>query len=301
MNSKKRLVVYTLTASILFSGCSLKREKSYDNALVEPVILTQQLETHMDDSVILESHLKGPSTEQQKEEIIKYVALLEGDNQIIIYDSKSSLTESMEKDKNKKLHEQREQDQIYSETIFEETLKQNPMIQIYYCGTKETEEQEKTIALLYPNVTYVAEDEKVEDKIERFYKANKVCGYCILKFREGQRKIENFDLEETVDFIKQKFHDINKQDVLDGITEFLEYIENTELFKQCEQVSNNVSEKLKPYVEKAIPKIESSWEKAKPYIDRGIEQMENFYEEVKPDLQNTYEKAKQKVKSIFGN
>ncbi len=301
MENKKRLIIYTLTASIVLSGCSLKKENKYANVVIEPVILSEQLETNISDNLILESHIKAPSNEETKEEIMQYIKTLTGDNQIIIYDSTSALTEAMNRDNYKNIREQRSQDQMYSGDIFEETLMQNPMIQIYYCGRKETEEQEKTIALLYPNVTYVKEEEKLEDKMNQYYKANKVCGYCIQKFRDGQSKVENFDLEATVESIKQKFHDMDKEAIMDGVTEFLEYVENTKLFQRCEQVSDKVSEKLKPYVEKAIPKVEKAWDSVKPYVENGVEKATDFYEKIKPDLQNTYEKAKQKVKSIFGN
>lgn len=301
MTNKKRLIVYALTTSIVLSGCSLEKENNYDDVLVEPVILSEQLEINVNDNLILESNIKAPSNEETKEEIIQYIKTLTGDNQIIIYDSTSALTEAMNRDNAKNIQEQRTQDQIYSETIFEETLKQNPMIQIYYCGRKKSEEQEKAIALLYPNVIYVKEEEKIEDKMKQNYKAHKVCGYCIQKFRDGQSSVENFNLEETVETVKQKFQDIDKQAIMDGITEFLEYVENTKLFQKCEQVTDKVSEKLKPYVEKAIPKVEQAWNSSKPYIEKGVEKATDFYEKIKPDLQNTYEKAKQKVKSIFGN
>lgn len=301
MTNKKRLIVYALTTSIVLSGCSLEKENKYDDILVEPVILSEQLEINVNDNLILESNIKAPSNEETKEEIIQYIKTLTGDNQIIIYDSTSSLTEAMSKDNSKNIHEQRMQDQVYSEIIFEETLKQNPMIQIYYCGRKEAEEQEKSIALLYPNVIYVKEEERIEDKVNQVYKKNQICGYCIQKFRDGQSSVENFDLETTIESAKQKYQDIDKQAIMDGITEFLEYVENTKLFQKCEQVTDKVSEKLKPYVEKSIPKIEKAWDNAKHYVEKGIQKATDFYDEVKPDLQDTYEKAKQKVKSIFGN
>lgn len=50
------------------------------------------------------------------------------------------------------------QDQTYSKEIFEASLKERPMVQIYYCGSDRQEEKE--IALYYPNVTYVEEGKR---------------------------------------------------------------------------------------------------------------------------------------------
>lgn len=295
---KNRLAVFALTASLLLSGCSLKQESQYENALVEPVVLSEQVTDTVGEETILKSELRAPSTDEEYQELTHYLKSLEGENQVIIYNGTSALTEAKEEAKESCL-EQRKQDQSYSEALFVEALKQNPMLQIYYCGSEEGFEQERAIAILYPNVTYVAADEHLEEQMNYFYRKNQVCGYCIQQFRDGKKAVQNFDLEETVDGIQSKFQDTSKEDVIDGLNGFCDYVQNTTIFQKGEEVSDKVADTLKPYVEKAIPKVENAWEQAKPYIDTGIDKAKDIYEDVKPEVEDTIDKAKEKIKSIF--
>lgn len=297
---KKRLVVFALTASILLSGCTLSKESNYEKASTEPVIVSQQITDTVEEFQILKSELIAPSTEEAKEEILEYVSALEGENQVVVYQAESALTRAMELEHDS-VETQRAQDQSYSEEIFLTALQENPMIQIYYCGSEGGKREEEAIARSYPNVTYVEANENVDSQIQKLYQRNQVCGYCIVKFRDGKSRVENFDLGETVDTIQKRFHEIDKQSIIDGLSRFCEYAENTTLFQKGEEVSDKVSEALEPYVEAAIPKVESAWNTTKPYLEQGVQKVEDVYEDIKPELQDTYESAKEKIKSLFGN
>ena len=39
----------------------------------------------------------------------------------------------------------------------------------------------------------------------------------------------------------------------------------------------------------------------KPYIEKGADKVGEIYKDIKPELEEAYEKSKEKVKSIFGN
>jgi len=298
MNRKKRLIVFSLTISILLTGCSLQHSSKYEQAINKPVILIEQKEEKIGEEVIIKSEINAPSNEDKKQEILDYIATLKGVNQVIIYDASSSLTE-IYKDEEKDA--QILQDQNYSEDIFLYALKQNPMIQIYYYGSKIGKDKESSIALQYPNVTYVEPDQNVNEVIEKYYKINYVTGYCIMKFREGKASIEEFNLEEFIIDLKEKFGDIDKQEIIDGVLLFGDYVQNTELFKKGEEFSDAVAEQLKPYVESAIPKVENAWKKVKPYIEQGMDKVEELYDEHKPEIEEELNKVKEKIKNLFGN
>lgn len=297
MKHQTKIVVFPLALSVLMGGYMLNKEAQFRKALTRPVIITSEEEVTIGKYQILKSQIVAPCTEEAKEEIINYINSLEGDNQIIVYDAESYLIGTMRREK--KLESQRRQDQSYSEEIFVEALKQKPMVQIYYCGSKKGQREEDAIALLYPNVTYVKHNESLENKIECHYRTNQVHSYCIKQFRKGKNAIDNFDLEKTVLFIQKRYQDIDKQEIIDGLNEFCDYVEDTTIFQKCEDASNKASEALEPYVKKAIPKIENAWDQTQPYIDHGIQKANDLYEEAKPKLEDAYQDVKKYVKSIF--
>lgn len=297
MKNKTKVVVFPLALSVLMGGYMLHKETQFRKALEKPVIITREEEIVIGNYQILKSQIVTPSTEESKEEIINYIASLKGDNQVVVYNAESYLIETMKQDK--KLKEQIIQDQSYSEEIFVEALKQNPMVQIYYCGSKKGQVEEDALALLYPNVTYVKYKESIDNKIKHHYRTNQVHSYCIQQFRKGKNTIESFDLEKTISAIQKQYHDIDKQEVINGLNEFCDYVENTTIFQKCEEASNKASETLEPYVKQAIPKIENAWDHAKPYMDHGIQKATGLYEEAKPKLEDAYQDAKKYVKSIF--
>lgn len=288
----KRLVVFALAGTLLLSGCSLSK-KEIPEQVIEPIITVSEEATVIGGFSISKSTVTAPSTEEEKEELVAFVSGLEGDNQVVIYNGESSATKVSED-----VSTSRAQDQAYSKEIFESALKDNPMIQIYYCGSDL--EEEKDIALYYPNVTYVGSDKDVDHVIATYYRANYVSSTCINGLRSGVDTVENFDLEGTIDSVSKYLPDVDKQDVLDGLETFGDYVANTQLFQKCETFSTKVEDALRPYVAAAIPKVESAWENAKPYIEEGKEAVGEIYEELKPGLSEAYEDAKGYVKSILG-
>lgn len=294
---KKSLALY-MAATLVLSGCSLSREAKYDEARIEPVVTSEQTEITVKDDIALKSYLKAPSTKETYQEIVEYIHSLEGDNQVVVYDGTSALTETMIGENDKKgYRSQVDYDQQYSELMFQEALKQNPMIQIYYCGNEKTKfasREEEILSSIYPNVTYVSTKENVDEQIEKHYKDHQVTGYCIKKFREVEEGVENFDINKTVEEAQGKFH-VDKDGIMNGLTRFGEYVTNTSLFQKAEEVTDKVSEALEPYVERAIPKVQEAWESAKPYVDKA----KDLYETAKPKVQEGYEKVKEKVKGFF--
>ncbi len=297
MKKKNRLAVFALTATILLSGCSLSKEQVPEQ-VIEPVIITSEETTKIGGFDISKSVVMAPSTEEEKQELIRFISSLEGENQVVLYQSESSTTKALidESEKSKSIT----QDQTNSREIFEASLKENPMVQIYYCGNSISEKEEKSIALYYPNVTYVEEDEEVNEVISTYYRANYVTGTCINGLRSGVDKVESFDFEGTIDSVKGHLPDIDKQEVIDGLEAFSEYVENTTLFQKCESLSDKVEDALRPYVESAIPALENAWDSAKPYLEDGKDKVTGIYEDVKPELDEAYQNAKEYVKSILG-
>lgn len=293
MKKKNRIILFALTTSILLSGCSLSR-KQVPEQVIEPVIGVREEVVTVGGNSILKSIIHAPSTLEEKAEIITYINALEGDNQVVVYEGESIAT------KQNNSSENIVQDQTYSTEIFEASLKETPMVQIYYCGSKKAEEAEKEIALYYPNVTYVEENEKVEDVISTYYRVNYVTNSCIKGLRSGVTAVEEFDFEGTLEEAKGHFPDIDQAEVIDGLTNFLEYVENTTLFQKAETFSDKIEDALRPHVEAAIPALESAWDDAKPYLEQGKDKVVGFYEEIKPELEESYETTKEYVKSILG-
>lgn len=285
---KQKIVVFALTASLLLSGCTLTKENKYDEP--EPVITTKQELANINDYAVNISKVIAPSKEEEKEEIIEYLTSLEGDNQVCIYTGTSSERKKLinESANPQDIRNQLEQDQDYSEEIFTQTLEQNPMVQIYYCGTQEGESREQTISLLYPNVTYVAYDQSAYDQIRTHYKTNQVSSYCISKIQSGEENLDNFDVEQTIDDLQERFDGIDTVSMIDGLSNFCDYVESTSIYQKGEAFSNKVSDKIEPFIEKAIPKVE-----------QGIEKAGELYESAKPKIQDTYGKAKEKIKSLW--
>lgn len=278
MKNKKKLIVFALTASLLLSGCSLEKESGYEDISITPVIVEAE-EVILKEDMILKSYVLAPSNEEEVKELMNYIYTLDGDYQIVIYDSNQK------------------NNQDYHEDIFMKALKYNPMIQIYFCGSGS--EGEKALALLYPNVTYVNPNENVEEEIRMFYKTNQICGYFIKAFREGQKKVENFDIEEAISLIYQKVQNVDLEDIKIGAYNFCTYIKNSEIFEKCEEVSEKVSDVLEPYVEMAIPKIEETWNYIEPYIEKKAQDVKETYEEIQPELSSAYESTKEYVKNNF--
>ena len=69
MNRKKRLIVFSLTLSILLTGCSLQHSSKYEQAINKPVILIGQKEEKIGEEVIIKSEINAPSNEDKKQEI----------------------------------------------------------------------------------------------------------------------------------------------------------------------------------------------------------------------------------------
>lgn len=107
-------------------------------------------------------------------------------------------------------------------------------------------------------------------------------------------------MEGITQNVKTHIPDINKEEIIDGLTTFSSYVENTTLFKKAEAFSDKVEDALKPYVEAAIPVLENAWDSAKPYLDEGKDKVTEIYEDVKPELSEAYQNAKGYVKSILG-
>ncbi len=283
---KQNIAIFALTASLLLSGCSLKTENPYNESEVQPVITTKQELANVYDQSLVISKIKAPSTVEEQDEIINYLTSLTGDNQVCIYEGTSFERKKMieEEADPQDIRYQIEQDQDYSEEIFIQVLEQNPMLQIYYCGTREGESREQTISTLYPNVTYVASDQSAFDQIGKHFKANQVTSYCFSKIKDGEENLQDFDTEQTMKSIQDRFEDIDRASMIDGISNFCDYVESTTIYQKGEAFSNKVSENLKPYIEKAIPKVE-----------QGVEKAGKLYENAKPNI----EKAKEKIKSLW--
>lgn len=286
MKNKKRIVVFALTASVLLSGCSLTREMKYEE--VRPVIISSEVEEMVEDDIVAISYVNLPRNEVEKEKLIEFITSLTRENEIVVFDGKNNVDNSGNL-------------LSYSEDVFSEALKINPMVQIYYCGNANYESSEQATISLYPNVTYVKEKEDVAEVIIHSYKANKICSSLIVKCRKGKEKVEKFNLEEAITTAKENIKNIDTEDILNGLDEFNQYVQNTKLFQMCEEVSDKTMEILKPYVESAIPKVESAYESVKPYIEKGADKVGEIYKDIKPELEEAYEKSKEKVKSIFGN
>lgn len=291
MKKKSKIVFFALTTTLLLSGCTLSKEQIPEQ-VIEPVISVREENTVIGGISVLKSVITAPSTDSEQEEIITYIDSLEGDNQVVIYQADSSVTKEDNRAENIA------QDQAYSKEIFEASLKERPMVQIYYCGNDRKEEKE--IALYYPNVTYVGENQNAEDVVSTYYRANYVTSSCINGLRSGVNAVEDFDLEGTIESAKEHLPDIDKEEVMDGLITFSNYVENTTLFKKAEAFSDKVEDALRPYVESAIPALESAWDSAKPYLEEGKDKVTEIYEDVKPELNEAYQNAKGYVKSILG-
>lgn len=291
MKKKSKIVLFALTTTLLLSGCTLSKEPMPEQ-VIEPVITVREENTIVGGLSISKSVVTAPSTDLEQDEIITYIESLDGDNQVVVYHADSATT------KKDASAENVQSDQTYSKEIFEASLKERPMVQIYYCGSDRKEEKE--IALYYPNVTYVGEDRKVEDVISTYYRANYVAGTCISGLRNGVDTVEDFDLEGTIESAKNHLPDIDKETVVDGLTTFSNYVENTTLFKKAEAFSDKVENALRPYVEAAIPAVERAWDSAKPYLEEGKDRVTGIYEDVKPELDEAYQNAKEYVKGILG-
>ncbi|MCI9233680.1 MAG: hypothetical protein HFH08_03660 [Bacilli bacterium] len=283
MRKKNKLIVFALSATILLSGCSLSREQISEQ-VVEPVVSVREENTTIGGFSIFKSVIMVPSTLEEKDEVMTYIESLEGDNHIVVYHADDSLNQ-----------------RAYHEEIFEASLEENPMIQIYYWGSKKSEALEKELALYYPNVTYVEEDENVEEVISTYYRPNFVTSSCIKGIRNSVNTVESFDLERTLEEVKDSLPDIRKEDVIGGLTTFTNYVENTTLFSKVEALSEKAEEALRPYVEAAIPIFEKAWDSTKPYVEEGKDKAVEFYEDIKPELSEAYEDAKGYIKSILGN
>lgn len=267
MKKNHKLLIFSITTSLVLNGCTLNQHSKYE----EIQIKIEQ--TTIGQDSVLETTLKTPKTEEEKNQLIEYIKTLKSDTQILIY-----------------LKEERDP---YCEEIFTQALKENPKIQFYYCG-------KNNIASIYPNVTYVPKEENLEQTILKNYQRNQVCGSLIQLFRDTCQKTMEFDLEESILSI-QKNLNLDSTTVLEGLTLFLEYIEQTELFQKCEEVSDSVSEALKPYMEALIPKIKSILHSTKPYLKKGIQKTKEVYEEVKPNIKNVYQKVKTKLDHSLKN
>lgn len=285
--------MFALTTTLLLSGCTLSKEQVPEQ-VIEPIITVREEEATIGGISISKSVVTAPSTDSEKGEIVTYIESLEGDNQVVVYSGESVTT------KKDTSAEKIKQDQTYSTEIFEASLREKPMVQIYYCGSKKSEEAEKKIALYYPNVTYVVEGDKVEEVISKYYRANYVTSSCIEGLRSGVDTIENFDFEGTIENIKGHLPDIDKEAIINGLTTLSNYVENTTLFQKVETFSGKVEDTLRPHVEAIIPALESAWDSAKPYLEAGKDEVTEIYEEVKPGLSSKYEDAKKYVKSILG-
>ena len=82
MKKKNRLAVFALTATILLSGCSLSKEQVPEQ-VIEPVIITSEETTKIGGFDISKSVVMAPSTEEEKQELIRFISSLEGENQVV--------------------------------------------------------------------------------------------------------------------------------------------------------------------------------------------------------------------------
>lgn len=250
----KNIIIYKGIAclclgTIFVTGCV--QENPSQNVQKKDVIESSSPTTiHSNNQIIFVTKLRQPTTEEELE-IIKQEIDKTSPDTIFVF------TNSLESK--------------YTREMVEYALEAKPELQFYAILDKQGE----NIFQNYPNVTEVETEDLLSDTIQKQYTSNEICSRLIEDFRMatdyGTKKIDDFDMDKSIEMIKKTYQNIDTEEILLGIEKFYQYVSATELFKQVEKLNEQAMQYMEPYVAKAIPIIEEKYALYKPKVEEKIE------------------------------
>lgn len=187
-----------------------------------------------------------------------------------------------------------EQAKQNNQVFFDQIWNQNPTKQLYITTMKddnllEYNQMIEDLSTYYPNITCVNSTNQtdVNQSIEENYHSNQVFLELIKETltewqEKGTDKLEQINAKEQMESLKERFKNIDKKDITDGIDKANHYITSTEWYQWLKEKGKKTKEYL-------TPKVKDAYQKSKPYLNEAKNKATEIGSEVN-------KQAKQKVK-----